>query len=448
MVDRPAKDGEASGRMRDRIRAGVQDVSNIIKSFLGSNFIATPYAVSRAGYVAGPIGIAVISFIVWHACVLLLEVKRELCKQANSHSERHMDQLHQRAINDGGESTPMLRLASNDGTKQAEASEIQSYGDLAQAVFGKPGLWVINALLIFTQLGFCVGYIIFISSNSLALAGEDPSQSVYSWQHLVAVIISTLLCSALSLIQSVRTLGYISGVAAFFLFGSILAIVAGEFRFRAASYTIPFHFDGLLVFTDMITSALEGIGTVLPVQASMSGGRILSRRYERILAPVMCVVVIVLGGFGLCGYLSFGPSTNAVITLNFRPSPLTTVIQIAITLAVLGTFPLQLVPVVDVAIPRPEETSLLFRVGVRAALCFICGAIAYAIPFFGLISALVGSLGSSFLMFVVPPIALLKLQLYSQSYLLVVKNAALLTFGLLIAVFGGASAIKAIVAAV
>jgi hypothetical protein len=53
-------------------------------------------------------------------------------------------------------------INKEEGRKQ----DAVTYGDVAEATFGKWGLVAVDALLMFTQFGFCCVYIIFVSSNT------------------------------------------------------------------------------------------------------------------------------------------------------------------------------------------------------------------------------------------------------------------------------------------
>lgn len=44
--------------------------------------------------------------------------------------------------------------------------EVVTYGEVAEASFGKAGIIATDALLLFTQFGFCCVYIIFVSQNT------------------------------------------------------------------------------------------------------------------------------------------------------------------------------------------------------------------------------------------------------------------------------------------
>lgn len=58
----------------------------------------------------------------------------------------------------------------------------------------------------------------------------------------------------------------------------------------------------------------EGAGLILSLEGSVS--KELRGSFKTIFMVAMVVVTSLYIGFGVCGYLSFGPDTEAIITLN------------------------------------------------------------------------------------------------------------------------------------
>jgi proton-coupled amino acid transporter len=46
------------------------------------------------------------------------------------------------------------------------------YGELAMHAFGRPGWWAVQLAIVFSQVGFCCAYLIFITKNLETLIGE------------------------------------------------------------------------------------------------------------------------------------------------------------------------------------------------------------------------------------------------------------------------------------
>lgn len=61
-----------------------------------------------------------------------------------------------------------------------------------------------------------------------------------------------------------------------------------------------------------VTAALEGIGLVLPVEASMS----VPKYFDRVLALALSCLTFVLMTVGVLGFVTFGEDTKSIILVN------------------------------------------------------------------------------------------------------------------------------------
>jgi solute carrier family 36 (proton-coupled amino acid transporter) len=187
-------------------------------------------------------------------------------------------------------------------------------------------------------------------------------------------------------------------------------------------------------------------------------------RYPRYLIVTLLVTMLLLGTFGSLGYLSYGTATQGSITLNFpRDSAVTEAIIGFMILAVLATFPLQMIPVTEIAEqlcwPGAERQRRIvadravcdlravtaLRNALRAALVGACALVAFFVPDFGPFSALVGSFGSGFLAFVIPALADFQLSVHSMNVWRVLKNAAILGFAAVAIITGTYSSLLQII---
>ena len=214
------------------------------------------------------------------------------------------------------------------------------------------------------------------------------------------------------------------------------------------------------LFFGIMTSSFEGIGLVIPISHSMHQ---YSSRYRVLLHVVIAILLGILVFFGAGSYIAFQEDTQQVITANLPTSLpggyLTLVIKICLLMGILATYPLQMFPVAEimdnllvvplkklilqrnhsehveandtVELPVEEmgaeraetaanvdtETSKSFYQTIRSdllayvdpipnairiVLVFITMFLAVLIPFFGYISALIGSFGSSMLAYILP----------------------------------------------
>lgn len=386
----------------------VLDFSNVFKAFIGSNFLGMPYAFSRAGIYAGIIGILIIALVTDHCCKLLVHCKNHLL----------------------------------------DSKEVKTYGDVGVRLMGRPGKIIVDIFLVFTQMGFCIGYSIFISQNINSffpsnVADLHPAPHEVS---IVAMIITGLAVLPFCFVKQVKQLGPFSLIAdVTLLFGMV--IVLSYDRMDKVWDFKGFNLAGIPIFFGLVTSSFEGIGLVVPVEQTMSRYR---DRYTFLLDMTLATVTLLLGGFGMLGYLTYGDDTNSVITLNLPAGPLTTVVKICLIIAIVFTYPMQLFPVTEIfdylIFKQPSNGYFNLKGNILRAVCVLFTAtIGFFVPFFGLISGLIGALGSSALSFILPVVFHLIMFRKESSWWVLGKNVVILLFGFAALIVGTIFAIKDIV---
>jgi proton-coupled amino acid transporter len=110
------------------------DFANTFKAFIGANYLAAPFAFSKAGWVLGTLILSIIAAISFHCCVLIIGCKRAAIERINART---------------GED------------RMSIASRLQ-FPDIGREAFGQTGYVVVSAALGLSQAGFCVGYLIFM----------------------------------------------------------------------------------------------------------------------------------------------------------------------------------------------------------------------------------------------------------------------------------------------
>lgn len=279
------------------------DIGNMLKAFIGLNFMYVSFAFSKAGLVRGIIGLIVITVITEHCCLLLVKVKNAMpTPQPTAENER--------------------------------PPPPPTFADIAYFVGGRPAENAINAALVITQFGYCVGYLIFISQTIHDLTGTTTTV----WPFVLIPLPPLLV---LSMLKSIRSLGPFSLLANFALlagFAAVVAYIGKHFQWQPSSPSI-WSFP---LFFGQMTAALEGIGLVIPVETSMKN----KARFPMVLRIALVIMTLVLMTVGILGYVSFGDNTRSIILLNFGASPVVTLVKWVLVVGILFTYPLQLVPVI------------------------------------------------------------------------------------------------------
>jgi solute carrier family 36 (proton-coupled amino acid transporter) len=276
------------------------DVGNMLKAFIGLNFMYVAYAFSKAGMVRGIVGLVVLVLVTEHCCLLLVEVKNAMPAGENGR----------------GGPPP-------------------TFADIARFVGGVGMERTINVALVLTQFGYCVGYLIFISQTV-----HDLVKTARPVWPFIALPLPPLL--GLALLRSIRALGPWSLLANAALLAGFVAVVAyiGEhFRWEPSTPSIA----TFPLFFGQMTAALEGIGLVVPVETSMSN----PARFPLVLRIALLVMGAVLMTVGVLGFATFGEDTRSILLLNFGDNPVVSVVKCVLVVGILFTYPLQLVPVIQ-----------------------------------------------------------------------------------------------------
>eukprot|EP00730_Choanoeca_flexa_P019083 TRINITY_DN9306_c0_g1_i4.p1 TRINITY_DN9306_c0_g1~~TRINITY_DN9306_c0_g1_i4.p1 ORF type:complete len:307 (+),score=35.92 TRINITY_DN9306_c0_g1_i4:210-1130(+) len=242
--------------------------SNVFIAFVGAGVLGMPYAFKETGLLSSTILMITISCICIKAMLLIVDCKNLVVRQAST-NHNSLD-----------------RVSDMD------------YGELAHRAYGSKGWWTVQLAIIFSQVGFCCAYLIFIKENLATLLGE-LSQATYL----------TGLCIPLCVLVLIRDL---KGLSIFSLFADIANVLA---------YCVVFFFDfermheenmhptafkpkGIIFFVGVCVYCFEGAGMVLALENSVPKNRRAEFPYLFTLA--LSIITSLYVFFGGLGYASFG----------------------------------------------------------------------------------------------------------------------------------------------
>lgn len=321
------------------------DVANMLKAFIGINFMMVAYGFSKAGMLRGTIGLVIITFLTEHCCLLLVDIKESMHRpigtgvgvddHRNDEYANHSDRQNTGSINLTDPEDPSPPEDGEYSHQDVPMQPAPSYGDIAYFAGGRNAERMVNIALIVTQFGYCVGYLIFISQ-----ALHDVVSSATPVQFFVLIPLPIL--AALSALRSIRSLGPFSVLANGALlcgFAAVVAYIARHFRWAPA--TVPL--SSFPLFFGQMTASLEGIGLIIPVQSSMKNPRL----FPLVLRIALVVLVTILMVVGIMGFATFGAETHSIILLNFGQSPVVVTVKAVLIVGILFTYPLQIIPVYE-----------------------------------------------------------------------------------------------------
>ncbi|CAL1529003.1 unnamed protein product [Lymnaea stagnalis] len=376
----------------------VSDFGNMLKAFIGSNYLTIAYAFTQSGILMGVILLTIIAAVTDHCCHLIVKCKYEAIKHVLSSREAYKSSptssVNGNATFNSEKQDEVERDLDNLKKSQDQMVRHLTYGDVGKIAYGSVGLFLVNACLLLTQFGFCVNYFIFIGNtiytlfpsenttknyNDSTIVNEQITAENFKSQHIDLNISLSALPAYLPMynvseyvitstspdlrllvltpipvfvgfafLRDVRHLGFVSvGANVSIFIGSLVTLVYIIVGFSVSSDWELYKWATLPVFFGMVTSAFEGIGTILPIESSMEGNR---HNFSPFLHGSIVILSMVLTTFGIVGYLRYGETTEQILNKNI---PTTTAVGMAINICLLFgvilTFPLQIFPVIEIS---------------------------------------------------------------------------------------------------
>ncbi|WMV19614.1 hypothetical protein MTR67_012999, partial [Solanum verrucosum] len=318
---------------------------------------------------------------------------------------------------------------------------IETYPDIGQAAFGTTGRIFVSAS--------CVD-IIIVEGDNLSAIFPNAHLSLGGFEldarHLF-VVLTTLAVLPTVWMRDLSVLSYISvgGVIA-----SVLVVLclywAGlvdhvGFESKGTVLNLPtlpvaiglygFCFGGHAVFPNIYTSLAD------------------RSQFPAVLLTSFVMVTLLYGGTAVLGYLMFGDSTESQFTLNLPKGLIAS--KVAVWTTVVNPFTkyaLTLSPVamsLEELLPPKHAKSHVYPILIRTALTISTSLVGLAVPFFGLMLALTGSLLTMLVTLILPCVCFLRILKGKISHLQVTICVLIITIGTASALIGSYSALSNII---
>ncbi|XP_008850089.1 proton-coupled amino acid transporter 1 isoform X2 [Nannospalax galili] len=394
-----------------------QTLIHLLKGNIGTGLLGLPLAVKNAGLLMGPLSLLVIGIVAVHCMGILVKCAHHFCRRLN------------KPFVDYGDTVMHGLESSSSGWLRSHAH----WGRL-----------VVDFFLIVTQLGFCSVYFVFLADNfkQVIEAANGTTNNCHNNETVVLMptMDSRLYMLAflpfLVLLVFIRNLRVLS---IFSLLANISMLVSLVMIYQLVIQRIPDPRHLPLVapwktyplFFGTAIFAFEGIGMVLPLENRMKN----PRQFPVILYVGMAIVTAVYISLGCLGYLQFGASVQGSITLNLPNCWLYQSVKLLYSIGIFFTYALQFYVPAEIIIPffvsrAPEHCELLVDLCVRTAMVCLTCVLATLIPRLDLVISLVGSVSSSALALIIPPLLEI-ITFYSEgmSPLTILKDALISILG-------------------
>lgn len=310
----------------------------IIKGMVGPAILYLPHGFAQAGYlVAIPMLILSTCLFLWSSGCLL-----DCWKMENSKQRQRQQQ-------------PFAL----------------SYPELAYRAWGIKGQRLVQIGISLMQSGVCLTYLIFVPQNlrtsAYLLTGFDISTTVWlllmvivqiplSWiRDIRRLTVTNLLANVLILFGLISCLG----LAIRQMGGDPAGESSGESFMEKALYraeSLPaFNKDGWFLFLGTSVLLFEGSITLLVPLIEAVQTQSDKKKFPTMYRKVILGIVSFYAFFGVVCWMAIGDSVRTVMTTSLPLGTLATMIQLAYSLAVVFTFPLQNFPSLEIVCNAVEK---------------------------------------------------------------------------------------------
>ncbi|XP_072040258.1 proton-coupled amino acid transporter 1-like [Amphiura filiformis] len=408
----------------------MQTLMHVLKGNIGTGLLGLPVAVMQAGLVVGPLGLVAMGIIAVLCMQMMVRSCHFLCEKACL-TALDYGQVFEEALRQG----PVPYFRRNP----------------------KIGSIMVNCFLIFTQLGFCCVYFLFMADNIHEIYFHFYGEKVPSTQMFILILFPFVM-----LYVCIRDL---DDLAPFSTIANILTVIGlvitFEYMFSHLGTTVdpkdlPLFgsWKGLFIFFGTAIYSFEGIGVVLPLENKMKN----PEDFGLVLYVGMFIVCSLYVCMGTVGYLCFGDALKDTITLNLPETGLYIFVKVLFVLAIYISYGLQFYVPIEILWPHiknriaSENYQLLGEYIFRLVIVLVTMSLAILIPQLSLFISLIGAFSGAALAIIFPPLLeeitfFYKGHSHWTIWLRMLRNFTFIIVGLLGFVVGTVISVQEIVAA-
>jgi len=374
----------------------VKILSNIFIAFIGSGVLGLPYAFMRSGLLEGAFVMAAVAYFSMKAMLLLIDCQYKVKAVLSSQPE----------------SEAFMENGKAKGHHH-EDQEVITYSDVAFAAWGSLGRIVVESSLVCAQIGFCCGYLIFITEN---LADFVPVVPKTQW--LVFILPPLFFLTLIPDLSRLAVFSLLAQVSNLVAFAVVYWFDFQHLHLAQASTRTECSLKGFPFFFCAAVYCFEGAGMILSLEQSVPPARRPHFR-KYFVCTIACITTLYIS-FGASGYLSFGPETKDIITLNLDKSSTSIVdfavlVKLFLCISLFFSYPIMLFPVTRMlqrkhaafkglppSSPSKTPTTHFLPMLIRFCVVTLSGIIVCLIPNFSDLMNIIGAVFGTILAFIMP----------------------------------------------
>ncbi|KAJ1978585.1 hypothetical protein H4R33_005936 [Dimargaris cristalligena] len=232
-----------------------------------------------------------------------------------------------------------------------------SFGDIGMALYGPKARYAVLFSIVFSQIGFCCAYTIFVARNLQELF-QNMTDCRVNLSMTFWVYIQLAVYIPLAMVRKIKNFSLAAVVADVFIMFGLGYLYYFDIKTLAttgAAAVRHFNSANFSLFIGTAVFSFEGIGLVLPIVSSMKE----PQKFPRVLTLSMIVSAFIFVSVGALSYLALGDKVATVVLLNLpADSPVVHSVQFLYSLAIIFSVPLQMFPAI-----RILEAGLFVRSG-------------------------------------------------------------------------------------
>ncbi|KAJ0259548.1 Amino acid transporter AVT1C [Hirschfeldia incana] len=325
-------------------------------------------------------------------------------------------------------------------------SDLETYPDIGQAAFGTTGRIFVSIVLYLELYACCVEYIILESDNLSSLypnAGLSIGGFELDARHLFALLTTIAVLPTVWL----RDLSLLSYISAGGVIASVLVVLS--LFWIGLVDDVGIHSKGTTLNLSTLPVAIGLYGycysghAVFPnIYTSMAN----PNQYPSALLTCFTICTLMYAGVAFMGYTMFGEATESQFTLNLPQDLVATKIAVWTTVSSTLHYLFYVVALsLEELIPSRHNKSHWYAIAIRTALVFSTLLVGLAIPFFGLVMSLIGSLLTMLVTLILPPACFLSIVRRKVTRTQMMLCVLIIIVGAISSVIGSYSALSQII---